>query len=128
MARFGDDGRRAHASVGTGPRWWVTRAWSRRQGEASGQQSEPRPATHLALQQLQAVGVPCDRALAPGPGHRGLNRGVVRAESSGETPEGREGTGGRACQPRVKGAWLTPADEGSEVLPERHRSRPRGAG
>jgi hypothetical protein len=101
----------------------MTRAWSGCQQEASGQQIEPGPAKHLTLQHLQAVDVPFDRPLTPGQGHRGLNSAVVRAEPSGETPEGRKATGGGARQPRIELGRLTLADEAREVPCERHRLR-----
>jgi hypothetical protein len=44
----------------------MTTAWSGRQEETSGEQIESRPAKHLALEQLQAIDVPCDGALTPG--------------------------------------------------------------
>jgi hypothetical protein len=104
--------------------------WSRRrsgrQEEASGQQIEPGPAEHLALEQLQAVDLAFDGSLAPGQRDGGLDGGIVRLEPSGETPEGRERTGGCTCQPRLQGAWLTPADEGGKVLREGHRLRQLG--
>jgi hypothetical protein len=46
----------------------MTRAWSRRQEEPSGQQVEPGSAKHLALQHLQAVDLPFDGALTSGLG------------------------------------------------------------
>jgi hypothetical protein len=80
----------------------MTRAWLCRQEEASGQQIEPRSAIYVPFQHLQASDVPFDRALTPGQGDRCLNGGVVPTESSGETLEWLEATGGRARQPRVK--------------------------
>jgi hypothetical protein len=56
----------------------MTRAWSCRQEEASGQQIEPGTAKHLALEHLQAVDVPFDGALTPGQRHRRLDSGQVR--------------------------------------------------
>jgi hypothetical protein len=41
----------------------MSRRWSGREEEASGQQIEAGPAEHLALQQLQPVDVPFDGAL-----------------------------------------------------------------
>jgi hypothetical protein len=58
-------GRGNPASVGAGLEWRRTPAWSCGQEEASGQQIEPGPAEHLALQHLQTVDVPFDRALTP---------------------------------------------------------------
>jgi hypothetical protein len=46
---------------------------------------------------------------------------IVRAKSSGETPEGREGTGGGAHQPRIELGRLALADHASKVLRQRHR-------
>jgi hypothetical protein len=43
----------------------MSRRWSGREEEASGQQVEAGPAEHLALQHLQAVDVPFDRSLTP---------------------------------------------------------------
>ncbi len=81
--------------------WSMSRRWSGRQEEASGQQIEPRSAIHLPLKHLQAVDVPFDRSLTPGQRHPGLDGSIVLTEFSGETLEGREGTSGRARQPRV---------------------------
>jgi hypothetical protein len=94
LCTFGDEGWRAHASRRFGreerwcararaigdhgdiyikgsmdyvvPAWWMTMHGSSRQEEASGQQIEPCAAKHLALQHLQPVDVPFDRALTPG--------------------------------------------------------------
>jgi hypothetical protein len=55
-----------------------------------------------------------------------LNRGVVRAESSGETPEWLEATGGRARQPRIEFRWLALADEAGKILRQCHRLRELG--
>jgi hypothetical protein len=97
----------------------VIPAWSCCQEEASGQQIEPRPAKHLALEQLQPIDVPFDRALAPRQRDRGLDGGIVRAQPSGKAPEGQEGAGGRAGQPWFELGRLARADEGGEVLRER---------
>jgi len=104
----------------------MTSVWSCRQEDASGPPSEACPATHLALQQRQAVDLACDRSLTPRQRHRCLNSGVVLTASAGETLEWREGTGGRARQPRVQWRWRTPADEAGNVLRERHRLCQRG--
>ena len=52
-----------------------------------------------------------------------MDGGLVRAQSSRETPEGREGTGGGTRQPRTQLDRLALADEAGEVLRERHRLR-----
>jgi hypothetical protein len=54
---------------------------------------------HLALQHLQAIDVPFDRALAPGQRHHRLDGGHVRPEPYGKAPEGHEGARGSASQP-----------------------------
>jgi hypothetical protein len=59
--------------------------------------------------------------LTPGQRHRGPGGLIVCAESSGETSEGREGTGGGARQPRIKLGRLALADHASKVLRQRHR-------
>jgi hypothetical protein len=74
----------------------MRRDCSCRQEEASGQQIEPGPAEHLALEQLQAVDLAFDRALAPGQRDGGLDGGQVCPEPSGEAPEGRQGARGGA--------------------------------
>jgi hypothetical protein len=125
-AAFGDEGRRNQASGGTSPEWGMTRAWSCRQEKASCQQIEPGSAKHLALQHLQAVDVPFNRPLTPGQRHPGLDGGVVRPESSGETTEGREGARGGARQPWLELSRLALADQAGEVLRERHRLCQRG--
>jgi hypothetical protein len=65
--------------------------------------------------------VPFNRALAPGQCHRGLDGGQVRPEPCGKAPEGREGALGGVHQPWFKVCGLALADEGGEVLRERHR-------
>ena len=82
--------------------WSMSRRWSGSQEEASGQQIEPRSAIHLPLQHLQAVDLDFDRSLTPGQRHPGHDRGTVLPQSFGKAPEGREGTGGRACQKMQK--------------------------
>jgi hypothetical protein len=74
----------------------MTRACSRRQQEASGQQIEPSSAKHLALEHLEAVDLPFNGALALGQRHAGFHGGIILAQSFGKAPEGREGTGGGA--------------------------------
>jgi hypothetical protein len=98
----------------------MSRHWSGRQQEASGQQIEPRSAEHLALEPLQAVDVPFDGALTPGQGDRRLDSRDVRPKPSGETPEGREAARGGAYQPWFKVCGLALADGGGEVLREGH--------
>ena len=51
---------------------------------------------------------------------------MVRPEPSGKAPEGREGARGGACQPWFELGRLALADEGGEVLRERHGLRQRG--
>jgi hypothetical protein len=106
--------------------WSVSRRWSGRQEQASGQQIEAGPAEHLALEQLQTINVPFDRSLTPRERDPGLDGGTVRLAPSGETPEGRQGTGGGTSQPWIELSRLAPADEGGEVLCERHGLRQRG--
>jgi hypothetical protein len=104
----------------------MSRCWSSRQKKASRQQIKPRSAKHLAFEQLQAVALAFDRALTPGPGDGGLDGGQVRPEPSGETPEGRQGALGGAGQPWIELGRPTLADEGGEVLRERHGLCQRG--
>jgi hypothetical protein len=99
----------------------MRRDCSCRQEEASGQQIESRPATHLALQHLQAIDLPFARPLTPGQRHPGLDSGVISAQSFGNAPEGRESARAGARQPRIELGRLALADEGGEVLRERHR-------
>ncbi len=80
----------------------MSRCWSGREEEASGQQIEAGPAEHLALEQLQAVDLPFNGALAPGQRHPGPDSGIILPQSFGKAPEGREGARGGACQPRIK--------------------------
>jgi hypothetical protein len=101
---------------------WVPRARSGCQEETSGQPIELGPAEHLALEQLQAVDVPFDGALAPGQGH-GCH---VGPEPFGKATKGREGAPGGARQPRFKVCGLAPADEGGAVLCERYGLRQLG--
>ncbi len=104
----------------------MTPAWSGRQEEASGEEIEPCPAEHLALQQLQAVDVPFDGALTPRQRDGGLDGGQVRPEPSGEAPEGRQSALGGTRQPWFELGRLALADEGGEVLRERYGLRQRG--
>jgi hypothetical protein len=98
----------------------TTRAYSCRQKDAAGQQIEPRPAIHLALEQLQPVDVAFDGALTPGQGHPGFHGGIIRPPSLGKAPEGREGARGGTHQPWLQLGRLALADEGGEVPGERH--------
>jgi hypothetical protein len=104
----------------------MPRAWSCRQAEASGQQIEPGPAEHLALQHLQAVDVPFNGALTPRQRHRCRDSSVILTQASGKAPEGRESAGGSARQPWIELGRLALADEGGEVLCERHGFRQLG--
>ena len=104
----------------------MSRAWSRRQEEPSGQQVEPSSAKHLALQHLQAVDLPFGRSLAPGQRHPGLDRGIVPSSSFSKALEGREGARGGAYQPRVELSRLALTDEAGEVLRERDSLRQSG--
>jgi hypothetical protein len=99
----------------------MSRAWSRRQEEALGQQNELRSATHLALEHLQAIDVPFDGALTPGQRHPSLDAGIVLTQSFGKALEGREGARGGARQPRIELGRLALADTGGEVPRECHR-------
>jgi hypothetical protein len=49
-------------------------------------------------------GGPSNRAKAPGQRHHGFHGGIILTPSFDEAPEGREGTGGGAHQPRLQGA------------------------
>ena len=104
----------------------MTGAWSCREEEASGEQIEPCPAEHLALEQLQAVDVPFDRALTPGQRDGGLDGGIIRTQPFGKAPKGGESARGGACQPWIELGRLALADEGGEVLRERYGLRQRG--
>ena len=104
----------------------MTSTWSRRQEDASGQQIEPCAATHLALEQLQAIEVPFDWSLTPGQRHPSLDGGQIQPQPSGEAPEGRQRALGGACQPRIELGRLAPADQPGNVLRERHRLRQCG--
>ena len=126
LATFGDDGCRGSAHISVGLARWMTSAWSGHQEEASGEEIKPSSATHLAFEQLQAVDLAFDRALTPGQRDGGLDGGQARPAPSGETPEGRQGALGGAGQPWIELGRLTPADEGGEVLRERHGLRQRG--
>jgi hypothetical protein len=77
----------------------MTRVWSGCQEEASGQQIEPCPAIHVALEHLQPVDLAVNRSLIPRQGHGGLDGGIVRPEPFGKALEGREGARGSASQP-----------------------------
>jgi hypothetical protein len=102
---------------------WRTPAWSGCQEEASGEEIELGAAEYLALEHLEAIDLAFDWALAPGQGHGGLDGGQVRPEPFGEASEGREGALGGTCQPWLQLGGLALADEGGEVLGERHGFR-----
>jgi hypothetical protein len=104
----------------------MTSAWSCRQEEASGQQIEPCPAKHLALQHLQTIDLAFDRSLTPRQCHRCLDGGHVRPEPLRKAPQGREGALGGGSQPWVERCRLAPADQPGKVLRERHSFRQRG--
>ena len=99
----------------------MTSAWSGRQEEASGQQIEPCPAIHVPFQHLQPINLPFDRALTPGQGDGGLDGAVVCTKPSGKPPEGGQGALVGTRQPWFELGRLALADEGGEVLRERHR-------
>jgi hypothetical protein len=104
----------------------MTSAWSGHQQNASGEEIESGPAEHLALQHLQAVDVPFDGALTPRQRHCCLDSSVILTQAFGQAPEGRERAGGRARQPCIELGRLALADEGGEVLGERHGFRQLG--
>ena len=54
------------------------------QHEAAAEEIEARPAEHLALQHLEAVDMPLDRARTPGEGDARFDRGIVLGEPSRE--------------------------------------------
>jgi hypothetical protein len=126
LGTFGDDGCRGSAHISAGLARWMTSAWSGHQEEVSGEEIKPCSAKHLAFEQLQAVDLAFDRALTPGLRDGGLDGGQVRPEPSGETPEGRQGALGGAGQPWIEVGRLALADEGGEVLRERHGLCQRG--
>jgi hypothetical protein len=99
----------------------MSRRWSGREEEASSQQIEAGTAKHLALEHLQAIDVPFDWSLTPRQRDSGLDGGHVRPEPSGEMPEGWEGALGGAHQAWFQARKLALADEGGEVLGQRHR-------
>jgi hypothetical protein len=101
----------------------MTRHWSYRREEASGQEIEAGPAAHLALEHLQAIDLAFDRSLTPGQRHRRLDGGHIRSEPSDKTPEGREGARGGTSQPGFELGRLALADQASKVLRQRHRLR-----
>jgi hypothetical protein len=82
--------------------------------------------TSEALEHLQAIDVPLERSLTPGPRDPGLDGGIVLTQPFGEAPEGRECARGGARQPRIELGRLALADEGGEVLGERDRLRQLG--
>jgi hypothetical protein len=104
---------------------WCLRAWlgplctSWGQQEAAAEAIEPRPAKHLALEHLQAIDVPCDGSLTPGPRHPGLDGGIVLTQPLRQALEWRESARGGAHQPRIELGRLALADAGGEVLRER---------
>jgi hypothetical protein len=97
----------------------MTGTWLGHQEKTSGQQIELGPAKHLALEQLQAVDLAFDRALTPRQRHPGLHGGVIRTQSFGKAPEGRQGARGGTSQPGVELGRPALADEAGEVLCER---------
>ena len=66
-----------------------------RQQEAAAEQIEARAAKHLALQHLEAIDVPLDRAGTPGQGDARFDGFLVVAEPGGEASHGLQGTRGR---------------------------------
>src|SRR5918994_3691730 len=100
--------------------------WNTVQMSSIAEEIEPRPAKHLALEHLQAIDVPFDRALTPGPRDPGFHGGVILTQPFGKAPEGRESARGGARQPRIELGRLALADEGGEVLCERHGFRQLG--
>ena len=96
----------------------MPRAWSGRQQETLGQQIHVGPATHLALEHLETVEVPFERALTPGQGDSCLARGVILTQAFGQAPEGRQGARGGARQPWIELSRLALADGGPARSPD----------
>jgi hypothetical protein len=70
--------------------------------------------------------VPFDRSLTPGQRDPGLHGGIILTPSFGKASEGRESAQGGACQPGIERCRLALADDGGDVLRERHRLRQVG--
>ncbi len=101
----------------------MTSTRSGHQEKTSGQQIERGPAEHLALEPLQAVDVPFDRALTPGQCHRRLDGGQVRPEPCGQAPEGRKDALSGAGQPWGEPCRLALAEDAGELLRKGHGFR-----
>src|SRR5215468_3873927 len=89
--------------------------------EAAAEEIETCTPEHLALQHLEAIDVPLDRAGTPGQGHTGVDGLVVLLEPARKALEGLQRTGRRAREPGIEALWLPLADEGCKVLREGNR-------
>jgi hypothetical protein len=72
-------------STGQPPWSWglgLSTTWGKH--EAAAEEVEARPAEHLALQHLEAVDMPLDRARTLGDGDAGVDRGIILGEPSRE--------------------------------------------
>jgi hypothetical protein len=98
-----------------------------RSGSAAGGRTRRRPQRsrrapeQLALEPFEAIAVPLHGARTPGPGHTGVDGGVVRVEPRGNAPHGLQRPVGRPLQPRLERRRLPVAPQGGTGLHARQR-------
>src|SRR5262249_849958 len=98
--------------------WSLCRSLSRGEHEAATEESQARPAKHLAFHHLEAVDGPLARAGTPGQGDSRFGCGIVAARAVGEALQGLQRTRRRTLEPRIELRRLPLADQESEVLGE----------